>query len=228
VQGNNHPNRTAPDHRAARHPPRDRESRGSGPDDAAWHRARRARDGGDAARDRRGRSTGARRPRLCIVGRAARPSDDGDAAECGQPSRWLHVDRERPRSGGNRRKGHAPGRRDQRCVFHPHRFHRDRHLPVPDSRTFRHGGRAGARPLPRRAAMTMPFDALAAVLVIPAAAATLLAALPAYRMTARLNVVATLLTFLAALSLFIERPQPGPYLLIDDLNNVFIVLTTFV
>ena len=56
--------------------------------------------------------------------------------------------------------------------------------------------------------MTMPFNAVIAVLVIPAAAAALLATLPAYRLTARLNVVATLLTFLAALSLFVERPQP--------------------
>ena len=33
---------------------------------------------------------------------------------------------------------------------------------------------------------------------------------------------------LAALSLFVERPAAGRYLLVDDLNNVFIVLTTFV
>jgi hydrogenase-4 component F len=76
--------------------------------------------------------------------------------------------------------------------------------------------------------MTMPFDAVIAVLVIPAAAAVLLAALPGYRITARLNVLATLLTLLAALSLFVERPPTGPYLLVDDLNHVFIVLTTFV
>ena len=37
-----------------------------------------------------------------------------------------------------------------------------------------------------------------------------------------------MLTLLAAVSLFFGRPQPGPYLLVDDLNNVFIVLTTFV
>jgi len=74
----------------------------------------------------------------------------------------------------------------------------------------------------------MPFDAVSAVLLIPAAAAILLAALPGYRITARINVLATLLTFLAAVSLTIERPPPGPYLLVDDLNNVFIVLTTFV
>src|SRR5262249_55935794 len=41
-------------------------------------------------------------------------------------------------------------------------------------------------------------------------------------------VIATFLTFLAAVSLFFGRPRPTPYLLVDDLNNVFIVLTTFV
>jgi hydrogenase-4 component F len=70
--------------------------------------------------------------------------------------------------------------------------------------------------------------ALAAVLAIPAAAAALLAILPGYRLTARLNVAATLLTFLAAVSLVFGRPQPNAYLIVDDLNNVFIVLTTFV
>ena len=76
----------------------------------------------------------------------------------------------------------------------------------------------------------MPFglDALAAVLLIPVTAATLLALLPAYRLTASLNVVAAFLSFIAALSLFFERPSAGRYLLVDDLNNVFIVLTTFV
>jgi hydrogenase-4 component F len=76
--------------------------------------------------------------------------------------------------------------------------------------------------------MTMPFDAVTAVLLIPAVAAALLAALPGYRLTARLNVVATLLTLLAALSLFVERPPAGSYMIVDDLNIVFIVLTTFV
>ena len=69
---------------------------------------------------------------------------------------------------------------------------------------------------------------MTAVLVIPALAAVVLALLPGYRLTARLNVLAALLTFLAALSLFVGRPAPGPYLLVDDLNIVFIVLTTFV
>jgi hydrogenase-4 component F len=72
------------------------------------------------------------------------------------------------------------------------------------------------------------FNAVTAVLAIPAVAAALLALLPGYWLSARLNVFATLLTFLAALSLFFERPPTGPYILVDDLNNVFIVLTTFV
>ena len=74
----------------------------------------------------------------------------------------------------------------------------------------------------------MTPDAVHAVLLIPFAAAALLALLPGYRLTARLNVLAAFLTFLAATSLFFGRPAPGPYLHIDDLNNVFIVLTTFI
>ncbi len=66
-------------------------------------------------------------------------------------------------------------------------------------------------------------------LLIPIGSAALLAVLPGYRLTARLNVVASLATFLSALSLFVvERPPPGPYVLVDDLNIVFIVLNTFV
>jgi len=74
----------------------------------------------------------------------------------------------------------------------------------------------------------MSLDAVTGVLAIPALAAVLLALLPGYWLTARLNVLAALATFLVALSLFFSRPPPGAYLHIDDLNNVFIVLTTFV
>jgi hydrogenase-4 component F len=75
----------------------------------------------------------------------------------------------------------------------------------------------------------LSFDAVAAVLLIPVFAIVPLALLPDYRLTARFNIAASLLTFLAALSLlFIDRPPPGPYLLVDDLNIVFIVLNTFV
>ncbi len=40
--------------------------------------------------------------------------------------------------------------------------------------------------------------------------------------------MATTLTFLCALSMFFHRPATGSYLLVDDLNATFIVLTTFV
>src|SRR5476651_1652369 len=74
----------------------------------------------------------------------------------------------------------------------------------------------------------MKFDALTGVLLIPAVSACLLAALPGYRLTSRLNVLAAFLSFATAASLFVVEPVSGPYLLVDDLNKVFIVLTTFV
>ena len=74
----------------------------------------------------------------------------------------------------------------------------------------------------------LPFEPVTAILVIPGVAALLLALLPGYKLTARLNVFATFLTFLAALSLLVVRPATGTYLFVDDLNVVFIVLGTFV
>jgi hydrogenase-4 component F len=72
------------------------------------------------------------------------------------------------------------------------------------------------------------FDAVSMVLLIPAVTAAVLAILPGYWLSARLNILATLLTLLAATSLFFARPQSASYVLIDDLNIVFIVLTTLV
>ncbi|HTO61160.1 MAG TPA: hydrogenase 4 subunit F [Bradyrhizobium sp.] len=74
----------------------------------------------------------------------------------------------------------------------------------------------------------MTVDALTAILLIPAISAAGLALMPGYLLTARLNVVAALLTFVTALSLFVVEPTSGQYLLVDDLNKVFIVLTTFI
>ncbi len=74
----------------------------------------------------------------------------------------------------------------------------------------------------------LPFDGLSAVLAIPLIAAAVLAVLPGYRGTALLNVLASFLTLLAAVTLFVVRPETGPLLLVDDLNIVFIVLNTFV
>ncbi|HUL07106.1 MAG TPA: proton-conducting transporter membrane subunit, partial [Candidatus Acidoferrum sp.] len=72
------------------------------------------------------------------------------------------------------------------------------------------------------------LDAVSAILIIPGAAAALLALLPGYRISARINVLAALLTLLCALTLLFARPETGSYLLVDDTNIVFVVLTTFV
>jgi len=74
-----------------------------------------------------------------------------------------------------------------------------------------------------------PFDALHAVLIIPAGAAVLLALLPGYWLAARLNALAALATLIAAVLLVAERPaNSGGFLFVDDLNIVFVVLSTFV
>jgi hydrogenase-4 component F len=69
---------------------------------------------------------------------------------------------------------------------------------------------------------------LGAVLVIPVIGAAVLALLPDDRTAARLNALAAFLTFASAAVLFVARPSPGRYLIVDDLNVVFIVLSTFV
>ncbi|MBK8457924.1 MAG: hydrogenase 4 subunit F [Phyllobacteriaceae bacterium] len=73
------------------------------------------------------------------------------------------------------------------------------------------------------------FDPVVIVLIAPAFSALLLALLPGYVLTSRLNVLASLVSLVAAFSLFgVERPAPGPYLIVDDLNIVFIALNCFV
>ena len=67
-----------------------------------------------------------------------------------------------------------------------------------------------------------------AILVVPAVGAVLLAFLPDDRTTARLNMLGTLLTLLCAIALFFVRPAPSLFLIVDDVNVVFIVLNTFV
>jgi hydrogenase-4 component F len=76
--------------------------------------------------------------------------------------------------------------------------------------------------------MSGSFNGVIAILVLPTLAAAVLALLPGYRLSARLNVVACGLTLLASLSLFIHKPDTGSYILVDDLNIVFIVLNNFV
>jgi hydrogenase-4 component F len=66
------------------------------------------------------------------------------------------------------------------------------------------------------------------VLLTPLIAAGVLVLIPNYRWSARLNMVASLASFGFALRLLWDRPSPGQYVFIDDLNIVFIVLNTFV
>jgi hydrogenase-4 component F len=73
-----------------------------------------------------------------------------------------------------------------------------------------------------------PLNAIHLILAIPIAAATLLALLSSYRASARINSLAALATLVAAASLFFRRPPVGPYLQVDDLSVVFIVLNSFV
>jgi hydrogenase-4 component F len=74
----------------------------------------------------------------------------------------------------------------------------------------------------------LAFDGIALVLLIPVISAAVLALLPDYIASSRLNVVSSFLTLLAALSLLWRRPEGGLLLHVDDLNVVFIVLNTFV
>ena len=66
------------------------------------------------------------------------------------------------------------------------------------------------------------------LLVLPACCAALLALFPDDKITGRLNALATFVTFVIAASLFFVRPEPTHYLIVDDVNVVFIVLNTFV
>jgi hydrogenase-4 component F len=55
--------------------------------------------------------------------------------------------------------------------------------------------------------MSFAFDAVSAVLLIPVAAALLLVLVPGYRLSAHINVAASLLTLLAAVLLLFDRPS---------------------
>ncbi|PWB82791.1 MAG: hydrogenase 4 subunit F, partial [Methylocystaceae bacterium] len=66
------------------------------------------------------------------------------------------------------------------------------------------------------------------LLALPAISAIFLAFIPGYRMTSRLNVAVSGATFVCALWLLYDRPAAGNYLFVDDLNIVFVVLSTFI
>ena len=74
----------------------------------------------------------------------------------------------------------------------------------------------------------LAFSPAPVLIAIPAAAAVLLALVPSYRVSAALNVGACALAFIAALALLAAPRTAGPFLIVDDLNIVFVVLNTFV
>jgi hydrogenase-4 component F len=76
--------------------------------------------------------------------------------------------------------------------------------------------------------MTPLLNAGTAILFVPAIAALALAFITPYRIGALINVLASGLTFAAALTLLAWRPAPNGLLEVDDLNVVFVVLNTLV
>jgi hydrogenase-4 component F len=70
--------------------------------------------------------------------------------------------------------------------------------------------------------------ALAGLLGTPALGAVLLAAIPGYRVAAALNVTLCALTLSCAAALYWHRPQPSLYLLVDDVNSVFLLVGALV
>ncbi|HYC24425.1 MAG TPA: hydrogenase 4 subunit F [Roseiarcus sp.] len=76
--------------------------------------------------------------------------------------------------------------------------------------------------------MTWRVDGVAAILSIPVATAALLALISDYRLSTRVNVASTFLTFLAALTLLSGDSAPNAYFNVDDFSIIFIILTAFV
>ncbi|WP_457797460.1 hydrogenase 4 subunit F [Methylocystis sp. S23] len=67
-----------------------------------------------------------------------------------------------------------------------------------------------------------------ALVSVPAAAAGALAFQPDYQRASQINIAASGVTFFFALILLFTEPEAGAYLFVDDLNIVFVVLSTFI
>jgi hydrogenase-4 component F len=70
--------------------------------------------------------------------------------------------------------------------------------------------------------------ALTALLAVPACGALILAAIPGYRLPAALNVALCAITLTGAATLYAHRPAPSLYLLVDDVNTVFLIVSALV
>ena len=67
-----------------------------------------------------------------------------------------------------------------------------------------------------------------AVIAIPAVAALILVFQADYRRAAQINTIVSGITFIFSLILLIKGKETNDYLFVDDLNIVFIVLSTFI
>jgi hydrogenase-4 component F len=76
--------------------------------------------------------------------------------------------------------------------------------------------------------LTLGAGALAAILAVPACGALALAAIPSYRISAALNVALCACTLAGAATLYAFRPAPSLYLLVDDVNVVFLIVGALV
>ena len=209
LQGDRHPGGAAPDHRPARHPSRDRDRGRHRPDHAARHGAGGAVDGGDAAvtaeADPLAREDLAFALSVVLLGLLMMVTRRNAVS---QVVGFMSLE--------NGLVLAATGAKGMPLVVEISvAFSILIAFIVIGIFLFRIRERfdtVDVHALDRfRGERLMSFDAVTAVLAIPATAALLLALLPGYRLTARLNVAATLLTFLAALSLFfVGRPEPGP------------------
>jgi hydrogenase-4 component F len=70
--------------------------------------------------------------------------------------------------------------------------------------------------------------ALTGLLTVPAAGALILATIPGYRVSATLNALVCACTLICASLLYSHRPEPTLYLLVDDLNTVFLIVGALV
>ncbi len=77
--------------------------------------------------------------------------------------------------------------------------------------------------------MTSFADVVVGVLlVLPAGTAATLAFIADYRRASRINATVAGVVFACAVLLLFDRPESGGYLFVDDLNIVFVVLSTFI
>ena len=72
------------------------------------------------------------------------------------------------------------------------------------------------------------MNAVLLVLLIPVISAALLALVPGHVLAARLNALASGLTFAVSLVLFVQRPETTALIIVDDFNIYLVALTAFI